>query len=227
MSPSITLEAYLNDVRRRAHTLRYHALQGFLFTIAAAPDLVAPFEWLPFVFGAEPAGETVDEFNIILAGVMHEYNAINEGVFAGRPTLPAGCIFLAEPLANLEPEAPISQWSQGFVTGHEWLGELWEQALPDDWEDEFGAILMTLSFYASRQIATALSDETGSTLEKMAGSLREVFIPAMEEYVEVGRILGNRRSPGSMPPPGVKVGRNEPCPCGSGRKFKRCCGSVP
>ena len=22
-----------------------------------------------------------------------------------------------------------------------------------------------------------------------------------------------------------KVGRNDPCPCGSGRKFKRCCGS--
>ncbi|MBF0552279.1 MAG: SEC-C domain-containing protein, partial [Deltaproteobacteria bacterium] len=21
-----------------------------------------------------------------------------------------------------------------------------------------------------------------------------------------------------------KVGRNEPCPCGSGRKFKKCCG---
>ena len=28
------------------------------------------------------------------------------------------------------------------------------------------------------------------------------------------------------PPPTpemVKVGRNEPCPCGSGRKYKRCC----
>ncbi len=21
-----------------------------------------------------------------------------------------------------------------------------------------------------------------------------------------------------------KIGRNEPCPCGSGRKFKKCCG---
>jgi uncharacterized protein YecA (UPF0149 family) len=21
-----------------------------------------------------------------------------------------------------------------------------------------------------------------------------------------------------------KVGRNDPCPCGSGRKFKKCCG---
>ena len=24
---------------------------------------------------------------------------------------------------------------------------------------------------------------------------------------------------------GMKVGRNDPCPCGSGRKYKRCCGS--
>jgi preprotein translocase subunit SecA len=23
---------------------------------------------------------------------------------------------------------------------------------------------------------------------------------------------------------GKKVGRNEPCPCGSGKKFKKCCG---
>jgi preprotein translocase subunit SecA len=24
---------------------------------------------------------------------------------------------------------------------------------------------------------------------------------------------------------GRKVGRNEPCPCGSGRKYKKCCGA--
>src|SRR5882762_7041561 len=24
----------------------------------------------------------------------------------------------------------------------------------------------------------------------------------------------------------MKTGRNEPCPCGSGKKFKRCCGAV-
>ncbi|MCC7060055.1 MAG: SEC-C domain-containing protein, partial [Burkholderiaceae bacterium] len=23
-----------------------------------------------------------------------------------------------------------------------------------------------------------------------------------------------------------KVGRNDPCPCGSGRKYKACCGAV-
>jgi len=32
-------------------------------------------------------------------------------------------------------------------------------------------------------------------------------------------------SPGTMVRRGPKVGRNDPCPCGSGKKFKRCCGS--
>jgi len=25
-------------------------------------------------------------------------------------------------------------------------------------------------------------------------------------------------------PDGAKIGRNDPCPCGSGRKYKKCCG---
>jgi len=28
-------------------------------------------------------------------------------------------------------------------------------------------------------------------------------------------------------PSKIKVGRNDPCPCGSGKKFKRCCGRSP
>jgi len=29
----------------------------------------------------------------------------------------------------------------------------------------------------------------------------------------------------SRPTESMKVGRNEPCPCGSGKKYKKCCGS--
>ncbi|WP_254504319.1 UPF0149 family protein [Duganella vulcania] len=28
------------------------------------------------------------------------------------------------------------------------------------------------------------------------------------------------------PPKGPKVGRNDPCPCGSGKKYKKCCGDA-
>jgi hypothetical protein len=38
-------------------------------------------------------------------------------------------------------------------------------------------------------------------------------------YVEVGQAVP------SSPPPTSPSGRNDPCPCGSGKKFKRCCGA--
>jgi uncharacterized protein len=33
-----------------------------------------------------------------------------------------------------------------------------------------------------------------------------------------------RIDPRVAAPPSRKVGRNAPCPCGSGKKYKRCCG---
>ncbi|NLN00717.1 MAG: hypothetical protein GX174_02270 [Lentisphaerae bacterium] len=30
-----------------------------------------------------------------------------------------------------------------------------------------------------------------------------------------------------LQPPTEPVGRNIPCPCGTGRKFKHCCGAMP
>jgi SEC-C motif-containing protein len=36
---------------------------------------------------------------------------------------------------------------------------------------------------------------------------------------------GGQTNPKGPPREVVKVGRNEPCPCGSGKKFKKCCGA--
>ena len=35
-----------------------------------------------------------------------------------------------------------------------------------------------------------------------------------------------RQKPQTMVRKGEKVGRNDPCPCGSGKKYKKCCGSA-
>ncbi|CAN5182737.1 hypothetical protein BH10PLA2_BH10PLA2_03660 [soil metagenome] len=41
--------------------------------------------------------------------------------------------------------------------------------------------------------------------------------------VETGKVSGSSQSTRSLPPK-QHLGRNSPCPCGSGRKFKVCCG---
>jgi len=41
-----------------------------------------------------------------------------------------------------------------------------------------------------------------------------------EDVSDVERALAARRP---QPPAPPRIGRNDPCPCGSGRKYKKCC----
>ena len=52
------------------------------------------------------------------------------------------------------------------------------------------------------------------------------FFTHCRPFVEELASLWHRRQPRSQPPSEratAKIGRNDPCPCGSGRKYKKCC----
>lgn len=55
----------------------------------------------------------------------------------------------------------------------------------------------------------------------------EIFPEAMREYAHLGRSIyrvrlesGDIDTISSLP---IKIGRNDPCFCGSGKTFKKCC----
>ena len=52
--------------------------------------------------------------------------------------LPGDCPLWDDVLANFEDDAPMAQWSRGFLLGHEWLEELWED-LPEGLVEELDA----------------------------------------------------------------------------------------
>ncbi len=58
-------------------------------------------------------------------------------------------------------------------------------------------------------------------LRTIASYVQDGRLPPMKEAAPEVPESEMRVAPGPMP---GKVGRNDPCPCGSGRKFKRCCG---
>ncbi len=49
------------------------------------------------------------------------------------------------------------------------------------------------------------------------------------ERKRVANPMDTRREPQQTVVKGKKIGRNDPCPCGSGKKYKKCCGkqSIP
>jgi uncharacterized protein len=211
--------------------LRYHELQGFLFAVASAPDLVRPSEWMSEVFGGQEAGfEDLEEAQTILPELMALYNAVNASVASERAALPADCRFRRNVLANLDADAPVSMWARGFVQGHQWLEEDWDPYVPEEFDQDFGMLIMTLSFFATPALARAFLKELGRTdLAEAATLFRRAFPDALAEYARLGHSISKvliEHGAANTPPAPVRVGRNDPCPCGSGRKYKKCCGAA-
>lgn len=231
-SPASVLQAFLENASRPPGTLKYHELQGFLFAVASAPELVMPSEWMPIVFGDHGAEyASLEEAREITAALMAAYNSINAAVFENRATLPDDCPLREPPLANLEDDAPVALWSSGFLQGHQWLEESWDAYVPKQLDEEYASILLTLSFFSSRKLAEGFCAETGDNdLASMAATIVRILPDALAEYAHFGRSIQQAISEAEAKKAAVprrpKVGRNDPCPCGSGRKYKKCCGAA-
>ena len=63
-------------------------------------------------------------------------------------------------------------------------------------------------------------------IETISGARARLLAEAGMNANVYGAPDGVLEPPRVSEPRVVNVGRNDPCPCGSGRKFKRCCGAV-
>jgi preprotein translocase subunit SecA len=81
--------------------------------------------------------------------------------------------------------------------------------------------LSAVAFDSLPWVAGLASAEELYYPQDMARALGIDWTPDLIEQV-YARHLGARREPLARQAP--RVGRNEPCPCGSGKKFKKCCG---
>jgi preprotein translocase subunit SecA len=94
--------------------------------------------------------------------------------------------------------------------------ELFSQLL-DTVKLEVTRILMTVRIQSQEQVAQA-----AEAIEEQAGQLSNVTYTHPNEDGSVSQEAG----PASLAQQVPKVGRNDPCPCGSGKKYKQCHGRL-
>jgi uncharacterized protein YchJ len=79
---------------------------------------------------------------------------------------------------------------------------------------------------SERRATTAEVSRTVSAAGKVLHQKTQVnFGGAGLPLSELSNVAGMLRETPTMPVTRQKVGRNEPCPCGSGKKYKKCCGA--
>ena len=177
---------------------------------AIGPELVMPSVYLREIWGTEDGsgpgiGIAMSSLSILWSCSQSIGTRLRH---AGTPMHRIGSTSISSAMRHLG-----QGWAQGFVTGMHLCGQAWDQLVEADGVGELALHILALALdsssvlpgrYAQRHLST-----TCRALSKRLppiGVTGQLLLPA--------RHRSRQR----------KTGRNEPCPCGSGKKYKKCCG---
>ena len=184
-------------------------LDGYLAGVVVCPEMIPPSEWLPLVWGEGHTFQSPQEAQDLLAIVMAFYNDIARAIARPRTYVPRLD-------ADTDGSSDWELWASGFGRALDlrpWAWSLYEDMAEDDPESIPFRLLNALAFAA---------DEEG--LSDLHEDLRELLRENAENIIGGGVESLNRTRLAALEAgrPG-KTGRNDPCPCGSGKKYKKCC----
>lgn len=214
------LDAFLRSDRSPPDCMMLSDLDGLLTGVAIGPETIMPSEWLPLVWGGEdPVFDDGQQAQAVLGGIMSRYNQIVSQVADGT----------FQPILWTTPDGDLiaTDWVEGFALAMSLRPKSW---MPLARSRRHALLLLPILLLSS-------DDDDLSRLELEAEPEREFMqetaeiLPAcvlgIDEFwrerrtgpragLTTERIVGAARF-------SAKPGRNDPCPCGSGKKFKKCC----
>ena len=230
------LDALLRERALPHGGLSLEALDGFFSALIVGPGQTAlPSEWMPLVWGVEaPEWGSIEQAQAGIELVMKLWNQIARRVrldpeSAEEAAFPL--LALPEDMPEEDAEAlddydyPVgADWAAGFLLGASLRGEGWDERMEQsedlvkDFEDLHALLLEDDE-----------EDESGET--QLASDL--TFKERMAILGEMPFLLNDMhqwRAQENAPPQTpvrreARPDRNEPCPCGSGKKYKKCHGA--
>jgi uncharacterized protein len=195
-------------------------LDGFFAALITGPGIVMPSEYLPEVFGGEMSDtcefDSLDEANELLGLMMRHWNTIAATLLKDEVYVPI----------LLEDESGVAHgndWARGFMRGMEMRHDGWAELVND--AENGGCLIPMMMLYHEHDEDPEMCPEPISPEKReeiivhMAAGLMSAY-RYFKAQREVHPDLSTPEPRRSTP----KVGRNDPCPCGSGRKYKKCCG---
>lgn len=207
---------------RGGRAMNIEEVDGFFAALIAGPEVVPPSEYLREVFGGEISDTCefsgLDEANQVLGMLMRHWNVI-------ASTLHSGDVYLPMIFEDNNGVCRGNDWSRGFMRGVDMRKADWAELITDD--ENGGCMVPVMMLFHEHDEDPELRPSPISPEQR-----DEIIVQMAAGIVRAYRYF----RPQGRPVPGVdetetypsrgKIGRNDPCPCGSGKKYKRCCGGA-
>ncbi len=200
------------------------SLDGFFAALICGPDVVLPSEYLPQIWGDDASFESDEQAHEIFGLLIRHWNAISSALLGA---LEVPDVYLPVLLEDAQGVAGGNAWAQGFLRGVSVRPASWRELLDSD---EHGGPMLPIMVLAHEHDADPrmrpkpiAPDKREELLQLMIVSLTAIY-----RYFEPHRARAAEPSDDAYAPRrrrGPKIGRNSLCPCGSGKKYKLCCGA--
>ena len=191
----------------RASAMSYHAVHGLFAALASLPDMVPPREWLTLVIGDE-ALESKAGAEELVGLVMRLFNDTLSQVDRADPAL---CPDAADADA-------IRDWCWGYAQGLE-MDDPDRGVDSDEVLECLDVIEVLAEQLPPSEVMPSDADES-AWLSEQRSTLLDRALLVHRSWAQ-DRVAATPQPSTQKPRPAV--GRNDPCPCGSGKKYKKCC----
>lgn len=216
-------------------------LHGFFFGLAITPDPVMPSQWLPVVFGGDgPMFDDEKDAKQSLGYLMDIYNRFMSASMNQTLRFPFDYKIMSR---DLFPD--LEDWAFGLFKAlslrpHHWgmteeYEDMADEDIPDDIKNVIDACTVLTVIALPGECKMGFDPAPGGepkTEEEIRDAIYKLLPASVEILRRHGAMLHRQMHSGRMESAfgdpvrrEPKVGRNDPCPCGSGRKYKRCCGA--
>lgn len=202
----------LLDAKSEAHnTMRCDEVQGFMMALLSGPDALNPTNWLPEILGEESlfdAKERTEIERLVMAMAADMRMKLNEKIL---PDL----WFYEDEAGNPD----FYTWCNAYLYALDIVPTDWFEAVDqEEFEDLFYPIMALGGIYDDEENGEVILHLNEKELTQLESDLPHVLL---DIYWYWQAIINK---PQTVCREGEKVGRNDPCPCGSGKKYKACCG---
>jgi uncharacterized protein len=120
-----------------------------------------------------------------------------------------------------------NRWARGFLRGIGLCRGTWDEIFEE--EDDFAILLSIFALVHENDPDPEMRTwKTPPDRERRMEVLAGLAVSAQRayEFFRPHRTREARREQTGARRVGQKIGRNAPCPCGSGKKYKYCCGNA-
>ncbi len=214
------LAVTLNELGPEGAAMTVGEMDGFVTGLLVCAQIVPPSEWLPVVWGPETEFESIEEAEATVAALIGHYNGVAR-TLAYEPENYGPVLEVDE----ITDEVFWIEWIRGFESAMGLRPETWEQIKRNDEQDVTEAVEVIHTLYAAANGTSELAEKGLDLLVSMAPTLIGGMVRDLDARKHSrGPGAGERLVPGLPGATGEKAGRDEPCGCGSERRYDRCCG---